>query len=40
MQHATQLLGLPIGLNRHTAEDNLLTIIVADLSNDTSKVRT
>src|SRR4051794_21739503 len=34
MQHAAQLLGLPIGLDRHTAEDDLLTIIIAGLRNE------
>src|ERR1700724_3166451 len=34
MQHAAQLLGLPIGLDRHAAEDDLLTIIVAGLRNE------
>jgi hypothetical protein len=34
MQHAAQLLGLPIGLGRHTAEDDLLAIIIAGLRNE------
>jgi hypothetical protein len=34
MQHAAQLLGLPIGLGWHTAEDDLLAIIIAGLRNE------
>ncbi len=34
MQYAAQLLGLPIGLDGHTAEDDLLTIIVAGLRHE------
>jgi hypothetical protein len=33
-QHAAPLLGLPIGLDRHIAEDDLLTLVVATLSNE------
>ena len=34
MQHAAQLLGLPIGLGWHAAEDDLLAIIIAGLRNE------
>ena len=34
MQHAAELLSLPIGLGWHTAEDDLLAIIIAGLRND------
>ena len=34
VQHASQLLGLPIGLDRNTAEDDLLAIIFAGLRNE------
>src|SRR5580704_18823201 len=34
MQHAAQLLGLPIGLGWHTAEDDLLAIIIAGLRDE------
>jgi hypothetical protein len=34
MQHAAQLLGLPIGLGWHTADDDLLVIIIAGLRNE------
>jgi len=32
MQHAAQLIPLPIRLRGHAAEDDLLAVIVADLS--------
>jgi hypothetical protein len=40
MQYAAQLLGLPIDLDGHTAEDDLLTIMLLACATNTSKVRT
>jgi hypothetical protein len=34
MQHAAQLLGLPISLGRHAAEHDLLAVVVADLRDE------
>ena len=34
MQHATQLLCLPIGLGRHAAEYHLVAVVVADLGDE------
>src|ERR1700735_1048942 len=34
MQHAAQLLCLPIRLGRHTAERDVLAVVVADLSDE------
>ena len=34
MQQAAQLLGLPIGLDRHAAEGDLLAIVVAGLRHE------
>jgi hypothetical protein len=34
MQYATQLLRLPVGLDRHAAEDDLLAIIAAGLRDE------
>ncbi len=34
MQYATQLLRLPVGLDRHAAEDDLLAIVVAGLRDE------
>jgi hypothetical protein len=34
MQHAAQLLCLPISLSRHGAEHDLLAVVVADLSEE------